>query len=60
MYLQVAFPNLVAYRAEEDETPTSLANMLQAYIEEERLTGANQWRSVHGGTWGCRAHCSYL
>jgi len=35
------------YRA-ADEPPTSLENMLQAYIEEERLTGANQWRSVHG------------
>ena len=47
------------YRA-ADEPPTSLENMLQAHIEAERMTGANQWRSVHGGAWGCRAHCSYL
>jgi hypothetical protein len=34
----------IYHRAEEDEPPTSLQNMLQAYIEEQRLTGSNQWR----------------
>jgi hypothetical protein len=32
------------YRAEEATAPTSLENLLQAYTEEERLSGANQWR----------------
>jgi hypothetical protein len=27
-----------------DEPPTNLENLLQAYVEQEHLTGANQWR----------------
>ena len=34
------------YRAEEATAPTTLENLLQAYVEEEQLTGANQWRCV--------------
>ena len=29
-----------------DEPPTTLENLLQAYVEEEQLTGSNQWRLV--------------
>ena len=32
------------YAAEEKTAPTSLENLLQAYVEEEQLTGSNQWR----------------
>jgi hypothetical protein len=34
------------YQAEEKTAPTSLEHLLQAYVEEEQLTGSNQWRSV--------------
>jgi hypothetical protein len=33
-------------RTEAVEPPTTLENLLQAYVEEEQLTGANQWRCV--------------
>jgi hypothetical protein len=32
--------------AEEKTAPTTLENLLQAYVEEEQLTGSNQWRLV--------------
>jgi hypothetical protein len=34
-------------RAEAVQPPTSLENLLRAYVEEEQLTGANQWRCAH-------------
>ena len=50
MYLSVAVPT-------DEPQPTALDDMLRAYSEEERLTDSNQWRSVHGGACGRRAHC---
>jgi ubiquitin C-terminal hydrolase len=40
MYLGLSFKRVV-------QPPTSLENLLQEYVEEEQLTGANQWRCVH-------------
>jgi hypothetical protein len=39
------------YAAEEKTAPTSLENLLQAYVEEEQLTGSNQWRSARGADY---------
>ena len=47
MYLALAFKKQVP----NSSNSNCLLSMLQAYIEEERLTGASQWRSVHGGAW---------
>ena len=33
-------------RVDEPTPPTTLQAMLDAYVEEEQLTGANQWRLV--------------
>ena len=41
----------VSYEDEEKIAPTTLENLLQAYVEERQLTGSNQWRlvdCVHG------------
>jgi hypothetical protein len=32
---------------EKDPPPTTLQAMLNAYMQEEQLTGNNQWRLVH-------------
>lgn len=37
--------------AEEKTAPTTLENLLQAYVEEEQLTGSNQWRLVDFCRW---------
>ena len=49
-------------RAEEATAPTSLENLLQAYVEEEQLTGANQWRYVDALLFRCLAllHFEFL
>ena len=49
-------------RAEAVEPPTSLENLLQAYVEEEQLTGANQWRYVDALLFRCLAllHFEFL
>ena len=42
--LMSVLPAKKAYRAEEVAPPTTLEALLQAYVEEEQLTGTNQWR----------------
>jgi ubiquitin C-terminal hydrolase len=45
--LQILKPQDSRLLSEAVEPPTSLENLLQAYVEEEQLTGANQWRCAH-------------
>ena len=42
--LMSLLPAEKAYRAEEVAPPTTLEALLQAYVEEEQLTGTNQWK----------------
>lgn len=43
--LKPLIPEYKAYnRADEVSPPTTLEALLQAYVEEEQLTGTNQWR----------------
>ena len=43
--LKPLIPEYKTYnRAEEATPPTTLEALLQAYVEEEQLTGTNQWR----------------
>jgi hypothetical protein len=53
MVTPIMAPRIVGRVA--DEPPTTLEAMLQAFVEEEQLTGTNQWRSVFNALSGVRA-----
>ena len=63
MRLRPLVPEYPRYnRVEEATAPTSLENLLQAYVEEEQLNGANQWRYVDALLFRCLAllHFEFL
>jgi hypothetical protein len=41
--LMSVLPAEKTYRVEEVVPPTTLEALLQAYVDEEQLTGTNQW-----------------